>query len=267
MLTDTCQRWELGRESRRPAGEVIRPSEYEVGPIGPVEAKAFVELHHYSGSCSPTAHPFGLWRRGEHVGTAVFGPLPSMNAHRAVFGGLTTKQAVTLGRLVLLDNVPGNGESYFVARCFELLRSRGIAAVESCADPEPCTSSDGHRVRPGHVGTVYQALNGRFIGRTNRASLRVLPDGSVLSNRTQGKVHRSERGQSTAYAQLEAFGATPIATGEDPGEWLVRWRNQLTRTMRHHGNYRYIWALDRRRRRDIVERFEALPYPKIGLAA
>ena len=267
MITDSCQRWELGRESRRPAGEVIRTSEYDVGPLGPIEAKAFVELHHYSGSCSPTAHPFGLWRRGELAGAAVFGPLPSMNAHRRVFPTLTTLEAVTLGRLVLLDEVPGNGESYFVARCFELLRQRGIAAVESCADPEPRASSDGRRVHRGHVGTVYQATNGRYVGRTNHASLRLLPDGSVLSNRTQGKVHRGERGQSTAYEQLERFGAEPLREGEDPGTWLCLWRGRLTRALRHRGNHRYVWALDRRRRREVVERFEALPYPKIGLAA
>lgn len=27
MITDTCQRWELGREFRRPAGETIRAAE------------------------------------------------------------------------------------------------------------------------------------------------------------------------------------------------------------------------------------------------
>ena len=84
MIVDRCQRWTLGRETRRPAGEVIRPSEYEVGELGPLEAEAFVRAHHYSQTCSPTAHPFGLWRRGELAGAAVFGPLPSENAHRAV---------------------------------------------------------------------------------------------------------------------------------------------------------------------------------------
>lgn len=28
MITETCQRWTEGRESRRPAGEVIRTSSY-----------------------------------------------------------------------------------------------------------------------------------------------------------------------------------------------------------------------------------------------
>jgi hypothetical protein len=46
-----------------------------------------------------------------------------MNAHCAVFPMLSIDQAATLGRIVLLDEVPGNGETWFVARCFELLRA------------------------------------------------------------------------------------------------------------------------------------------------
>lgn len=50
MITDVCQRTTNGRTTWRPAGEVIRPSEYEVAELGPNDAKAFVEFHHYSSS-------------------------------------------------------------------------------------------------------------------------------------------------------------------------------------------------------------------------
>jgi hypothetical protein len=267
VIVDHCQRWTLGREFRRPAGEVIRPSEYEVAELGPKEAKAFVREHHYSGECSPTAHPFGLWRRGILSGAAVFGPLPSLNAHLAVFPQLTQKEALTLGRLVLLDDVPGNGESYFVARCFELLRQCGIVAVESCSDPTPRVSIDGRQEHRGHVGCVYQALNARYVGYTNPASLHLLPDGTILSNRTQGKVRKGERGRSTAFAQLERFGAEPLRRGEDPTRWLRYWRPRLTRALRHQGNHRYTWILNRRRRRELEVYGPTLPYPKIDLVA
>ena len=197
MITDSCQRWELGREHRRPAGETIRTAEYEVTAIAGTDAKTFVEAHHYAGSCSPTAHPFGLFRHGTLSGVAVFGPLASMNAHRAVFPTLSPTEGVTLGRLVLLDGVPGNGESYFVARCFALLRAAGIVAVESCADPEPRAARDGRRVHRGHVGTVYQSTNGRYVGKTNPATLRLLPDGTVFSNRSSGKVVPPRWGAAT----------------------------------------------------------------------
>lgn len=266
MIVDQVQRWELGREHRRPAGETIRTSAFDVEPIERVrEAAAFVAEHHYSGTASSTAHRFGLYHRGTLAGVALFGPPASMAAHRAVFPGLEPRQAVTLGRLVLLDEVPGNGESWFIARCFELLAARGIVAIESCADPVPRSDRRGRRVFPGHAGTVYQATNGRYIGRTRPASLRILPDGSVLSRRAISKTMNGERGHEHAIATLVRFGAARPATDEDIRAWLRRWCDELTRPLRHSGCHRYVWALDRRRRRVVLERFAALPYPKIDL--
>jgi hypothetical protein len=129
-------------------------------------ARAFVARHHYSASASSTAHRYGLHCRGDLVGVALFGPPASMAAHRAVFPSLTIREAVTLGRLVLLDSVPGNGESWSLARCFELLRAAGIVAVESCADPEPRTTVSGDVVLRGHVGTIYHMPPAAY-GRLN----------------------------------------------------------------------------------------------------
>jgi len=267
MITDKCQRWEQGREFRRPAGETIRQSEYEVAPIAAALATAFVEAHHYAKTCSPPAHPFGLYRHGELSGIAVFGPLPSMNAHRKVFPTLDTTEGVTLGRLVLLDGVPGNGESFFVARCFAHLKKAGIIAVESCADPEPRVSLDGKRTHRGHVGCVYQATGGRYIGKTNPATLRLLPDGTVFSNKASGKVVRAEQGRAYSGAELVTWGASPLAAGEDPLAWVRYWRPRLTRAMRHRGNHRYVWTLDERRRGEVIGYAPAREYPKIGWAA
>lgn len=263
MIADSCQRWSERRESRRPAGETIRAAEYEVASIpNAATARDFVARHHYARSASSTAHRFGLHRRGELVGVALFGPPASMNAHRAVFPSLQISEAVTLGRLVLLDEVPGNGESWFVSRCFELLRERGVVAVESCADPQPRTTDRGELVHRGHLGTVYQATNGRYVGRTNVTTLRLLPDATVLSNRSAGKVVRGERGAAAAVAQLEAAGADALRPDEDAAEWLRLWRGRLTRPMRHRGNHRYLWCLDRRRRREVLDHHADLRYPK-----
>lgn len=262
MIVETCQRWTERKQTRRPAGELIQTSAYDVAPIAASrDASDFVARHHYAATCSSTAHRFGLYQRGTLVGVACFGPPASMNAHRAVFPTLTIRQAVTLGRLVLLDEVPGNGESWFVARCFELLRARGVIAIESCADPQPRTALDGAIVHRGHLGIVYQATNGHYVGRTNAATLRLFPDGTVFSNRTSGKLVRGERGDDGAIGVLERWGAAPLQSGEDAIGWLRRWRDQLTRPMRHRGNHRYIWCLDRRARREVLVA-PRLPYPK-----
>jgi len=265
MITDTSQRWTEKRESRRPVGELFNAAAHDVGLLDHDTAEEFVRRHHYAGECSPPAHPIGLLDRGELVGVAVFGPTASTNAHNFVFGPqYTQKQCVTLGRFVLVDSVKTNAESWFMARCFELLRSRGVIGVESCADPEPRLGQDGGLVKPGHVGTIYQATNGQYIGKTNAASLPLLPDGTVLSNRAQGKLVRGERGEGRAVVQLVKFGATPPARGEDVQEWLRTWRPRLCKTMRHHGNHRYIWCLDRRHRRTILGSKPDLTYPKLN---
>lgn len=268
MIVEQCQRWELGREFRRPAGEPIKIAAYDVVELdSDVIAKAFVREHHYARTCSSASYRFGLYQRGELAGVAVFGCAPSMNAHRKIWPTLELDEAMTLSRLVLLECVPGNGESWFVARCFEMLRAHGVVGIESCADPIERFTVEGRRVFPGHGGTIYQATNGRYIGRTNPATLRLLPDGTVFSNRASGKLVRAQRGIRYATRQLVDWGADPLNDNADRDErlaWLDRWRSTLTRPLRHHGNHRYLWCLDRRRRREVMTA-PALPYPKIDL--
>ncbi len=265
MIVDHCQRFTFGRESRRPAGELIRPSEYDVYPIDDVEvAKAFIRTHHYIKHSSPAPHRFGLARRGVHVGTALFGPACSTNAHEKVWGDtvLTQKTAVTFGRLVMVEEVPGNGESYFIARCHELLARKGVRAVETCADPEPRTNERGEQTFKGHLGIVYQATNYVFIGKTNDSTNYLLPDGTVLSQRSQSKLRAGERGDNHPIDQLVAFGAAPLEPDEDAAAWLSYWREHLCRRRRHRGNYRYIRVLDKRCRREVLARHESFSYPK-----
>ena len=156
MIVDTVQRWAERRACYRPSHETIRTQEYEVAAIADAAvARAFVDTHHYAASSSPDAHRFGLYRHGQLCGVALFGPPASMAAHDAVFPTLVIDQAVTLGRLVLLEEVPAMGESWFVARCFATLRRRGVVAVESCSDPEPRTTAAGELVFRGHLAIVY----------------------------------------------------------------------------------------------------------------
>lgn len=255
MITEICQRYTERHESRRPAGELIRSSEFDVlAARSPTAVKAFVEQHHYAGTCGPTAHPFELYRRGALVGAACFGPPPSLNAHRAVFPTLDQREAVSLSRFVLIDSVPGNGESWFLARCLDVLRRRGVVAVETCADPIH-----------GHVGTIYQATNARHIGCTRPSLRHVFDDGVVFSDRAASKAVRGERGRAYAIAQLVRRGARWPEPGEPIAQWLACWRSTLTARQRHPGNFRYVWCLERRRRREVL-RAPALPYPKLDLA-
>lgn len=259
------QRWRDRASSFRPAGEVIATGEYEVALTSSDKlARSFVEQHHYSGSYPAARERACLYRAGELVGVAVFSHPPS----EKVLARLPCDRlaGVELGRFVLLDSVPGNGESWFLARSFDLIRAEGYEAVISHSDPLPRRSSTGEPVLPGHVGTIYQATNAVYAGRTKATLLALMPDGTVFSARSMTKIRRRERGYRYAIAQLVDAGATPPSSDLMPAyehtAWMWRAIRQVCRRVRHGGNHRYLWALDRKLRRDVAALATGAPYPK-----
>jgi hypothetical protein len=253
------QRWRSRRSCYRPNGEVICTREYEIAAISrDGEAREFIEEHHYSRSYPAARFRFGLYRHGELTGVAVFSH-PCNDAVLTTVFRCPVLAAVELGRFVLLDDVPANGETWFLARCFELLKHADLIGVVSFSDPVPRRSVSGQIIHPGHVGTIYQAFNGRYLGRGASRTILLLPDGSVLNSRTVQKIRRLERGWKYAAALLEKFGADPL--NDDPNLWLDRWLPALTRRLRHPGNHKYAWPLQKSARKWLPL---SLPYPKFS---
>jgi hypothetical protein len=260
-MTQLCLRWRRRRSSYRPAGEPIDTRRYEVALIpGDLDARAFVVAHHYSGSYPAARLRFGLYRGQALVGVAVFSVPPSAAVLARAFPGVEPAAAAELGRFVLLDDVPANGETWFFARCREIMLRRGYAGILAHSDPVPRLTASGAVLMPGHVGTIYQASNAVYAGRTRPRSLRFLPDGTVLSDRAISKIRRRDRGYRYAASLLEQHDAEPLDNG-DASTWLARWLPVLTTTSRHPGNHRYLWALDR-----AVRLPASLPYPKSVVA-
>lgn len=259
------QRWRDGRESYRTIGEPIDPSDYGVDVLDLRPARRFVIGHHYSGSYVAARLQVGLfrshpWRAAELVGVAVFSVPAGPKVLSRWLPGLS---AVELGRLVLLDDVPANGESWFVARAFRTLRRAlpEITAVLSFSDPVQRRSIDGRCVTPGHVGTVYQALNGVHLGRSAARTLILAPDGSIISERALSKLRTGDRGAAYTYALLRRWGAPKMGPGE-PGAAYVRRAladRDTWRRIRHPGNIAYGWRVDGTRLG-----IESLPYLKNG---
>jgi hypothetical protein len=262
-LESSGQRWRDGRPCF-PGREVMRTGSLDVGVLeDDTTAKGFVLAHHYSGTYPAARRRYGLHRAGELVGVAVF----SVPASGAVLDILPCPRdaSVELGRLVLLDDVAANAESWFVARCFELLRRDGFAGVVSFSDPQPRATVTGELVLPGHVGTTYKALNAVYTGRGRARPLWLLPDGRVFSDRAQSKIRSRDRGWRYASAQLEDAGAA-LLTDEDAGAWLKRELPRVCRRIKHRGNHRYLWPLDRATRKALPAHLAArgvasLPYP------
>lgn len=279
-VTEICQRWRDGQHTFHPAGD-IDTRRYAVAAIaGDAPAKSFVEQHHYSRSYPAARFRYGLYRATELVGVAVFSQPPS----EAVLARLPCERlaGVELGRLVLLDDVEGNGESWFLARCFERLRAEGIECLLSHSDPLPRRRIDGTLVMPGHVGFCYQATNAIYGGRTRQQLLNLLPDGTCFSERSMSKIRSAERGWERDVALLVAAGAPRpvglVAGGRGPSRklgraadprWIAR-RDWLwsaiaatCRRVEHDGNHRYYWALNKALRGDVAKLAVEGRYPKV----
>jgi len=100
------------------------------------------------------------------------------------------------------------------------------------------------------------------LGRGTPRTLHLLPDGRVFSARAAQKIRKTECGWRYAAAQLEAFGAEPAPEDQDDRvEWLRQALLSLTRTVRHKGNHKYCWPLNKTMRRKLPA---SLPYPKFA---
>jgi hypothetical protein len=248
----------------RPTAEPFDPSRYGVEPISDDRtARAFVERHHYSGSLPAARLRLGLYASRpffapELVGVVVFSVPMTQTVIPHYAPTLAPSEGIELGRLVLLDEVPANAESWFVARCFRALRLElpEVRLVLSYSDPVRRVAMDGTVVLPGHVGVVYQALNARYVGRARSRWMHVADDGRVVSPRAVSKIRNGEKGADYAYRQLRSMGAPAMAPGEDPGAYTVRALQGFRRCF-HSGNHSYLWAFDRR-----IGLPDALAYPK-----
>jgi len=261
MITPVVQRWRDQRGTYRPAREAVNVRTLEVTPLDESTAKAFVERHHYLASYPAARERFGLYWRSELAGVVVFSQ-PVNNATLACLPG-EPAESLELGRLVLLDEVAANAESWLIAQCFEHLKREGYSGVVSFSDPHPRTTAEGMTVHPGHVGTIYQATNGVYLGRSKAQGLDLLPDGRALTERAKVKIRKLERGWRYCAQLLERFGAEPLdPAGEDPRAWLARWTAALCRRTRHPGNHKYAWTLHKRHRRHLPD---SKPYPKLHM--
>lgn len=275
MNTDCEQRWREGRNFFVPSRLRFDPAGHEVAALPrDNQVRPFIVAHHYSGSFPSASHRFGLFRRGVLVGVAVFGTAPNQFVLPGVFEA-DNAHCTVLSRLVLLDEVGFNGESWFVSRCFALLRAltdedgkRLVRGVLSYSDPVPRTDALGRVLFPGHLGLIYQALSAVHLGRSKARTLRLFPDGTVLIERAITKIKPAHQGWEGACEQLARHGAelTPGLLEEmaqSPqlrAEWLEKWLTRLTRPLKHPGNWKYAWSLDRR----VRIKQPALPYPRKG---
>lgn len=273
MNSPTVQRWRERRDTYRPAGEPIAAHRYGVEVLPERDARAFVVGHHYSASFPAARVSVGLFRsRGafwaaELVGVATFSVGVQHAGTMRRWCSVGPDDGVELGRFVLLDDVEANGETWFLRRAFDALVGEipNVRAVLAYSDPIPRTTIEGVRTLPGHVGNIYQAFNGRFVGRSSRRILHLDPAGRVVNGRTLTKIRKGESGAGPAVDALVRAGAPAPRHGEDPSAWV---RRALTegpfRRLPHPGNYAYVWPVGHAARAAARALPKAAgPYPKL----
>ena len=220
------QRWNHGRDSYRPQGEPIDTSRYGVelleGKGSDTTAAGFVRTHHYSGTYPAAVVRVGLYRMKELVGVCVFG-VPAQKAAIPKWTGHPASDGVVLSRFVLLDDVPANGETWFLGRAFEALVQvrENCKVVLSYADPVPRFTADGRMVMPGHLGTIYQAFNGDYHGRSKKETQWFGPDGRLFDRRSFSKIRNGESGAAACYDRLQTKGARPKKSSETWAEYIL----------------------------------------------
>lgn len=260
-----CQRWNNHQHSWRHTSEGgFNPDRYTVEPIDETTGKAFVLAHHYSSAWPSAKYRFGMFDGTELVGALVYS-VPSQAAVLTnVYPDLEPYvESIELGRLVLLDEVPANAESWFVARCGEEAAVRGVRGVVSFADPVPRVIG-GRTIFCGHRGTTYQASNAIYTGRGAPQTMTILPNGEVLNNRAKSKVRQQDTGHEHVERKLIGLGAKPMRAGENPHAWLAQALDDVgVVRLRHHGNLRYALRIGTRSQRRATRiALPSLPYPK-----
>ncbi|GAA3832205.1 hypothetical protein GCM10022226_61790 [Sphaerisporangium flaviroseum] len=259
-VSEACQRWrdrEFSWQIERYG--VFRPERYSVEPLDRSTAKEFVVRHHYSGSYVVARREYGLYdhldpAKPRLAGVATLSMPTSPASLTNVFPALDVgEQSIVLGRFVLLDDVPSNGETWTLAEVFRQAAAEGVRGVLAYSDPVVRVAADGRVVFPGHRGLIYRAANANYLGRTKRRPMTLLPDGSALPERSLQKIRSGERGARHVEERLIAAGATPRGPDQSRRQWTDQALTEVGACMLdHHGQHKFAWAIGPRAQRSRV---------------
>ncbi len=96
---------------------------------------------------------FGLKRKGKLIGVITYSTI--VNELKSRFG----EKAWELSRLIIIDRVPTNAESFFIAATIRYIKQhyKSLDRLISFADP-----------KYGHKGTVYKASNWKQVTHSSK---------------------------------------------------------------------------------------------------
>ena len=201
---------------------------YRVEKIPSLTGKDFIKNYHYSHGVHNGPMCYGLFNGSDLIGVCAFATPSSENVCASVFGVEHKRSVTELHRLVLLDEVPKNSESWFIVRALKALKKDRpyYNAVLSFAD-----------ATQGHLGVIYQATNAIYTGTSGKATFYIDPNGRLRHPRQNGhNVTKDEAAEK-------------------------KWK-----PTQREGKHRYLYLLpDNRQHKKVLKKsllLKSLPYPK-----
>lgn len=159
-------------------------SDFEVRKVKSSIGREFIVEHHYSGTCHGGPMTWGLYDTAhddELVGVIGFATPISENVRKSVWEDEHEEEmknyTTELHRLVTFDDCPHNTETWFISRGLDALKEykSKYRAVISFAD----STED-------HDGTIYQASNAIYYGKTGEHTFYRDQDGALRPPRQNG---------------------------------------------------------------------------------
>src|ERR1700681_4138054 len=168
-IDDLTQRWRNRRPTWRYRHEGgFDQARYTVAEIpDDTTARSFVEAHHYLGSCPAMRLRYGMYEGDQLVGIAILSvPARKEVLTRAFQGLVPYYEVLEMGRFLILDHIPSNGETWLMKRVFELAPQTGNSWIVSFSDPVARLNSVGETIFPGHIGEIYRIKGALYTGRS-----------------------------------------------------------------------------------------------------
>ena len=127
---------------------------YFVRSIDTYLCKEWLLKKHYLKRKTSISYSFGLFENNKLVGVCTFGNALPFQMKKSICGEEYMDKVYELNRLCTNDDLDKNANSFFIARCFELL-------------PKPLIIVSYSDKSIGHNGYIYQALNFYFSGESH----------------------------------------------------------------------------------------------------
>jgi len=160
-------------------------------PISAQDARTFVKRHHYSGKTTSNSQlHLGIFLDGGMVGAMQFGPSLDKRKLIGLVAGTQWNGFIELNRLALVDDTPRNTESRALAIAMQIFRRRysHIQWVVSFADATQCGD-----------GAIYRASGFILTGIKKNTTMLLMPDGSIMADKTLNDTKYKLKGQSAGY--------------------------------------------------------------------